>query len=220
MNECYHIFRLNTIIHEELININLMPIYSSFFEKDTLVLTKQLLGKLIVHEYPEKTLVGRIVETEAYLGEIDRAAHSFNNLKTKRTEIMYGSPGSLYCYQMHTHVLINVVAGSISIPHAILIRAIEPVSGLDQMKLNRPRIKRDVDLTNGPGKLTKALGISMDYYGHKWFEKPLFISNAPPLKDSQIVTGPRVGIANSGDAANYPWRFSIKDNPFVSNYRK
>src|SRR5690625_7763400 len=79
------------------------------------------------------------------------------------------------------------------------------------MRLNRPKIKQDVNLTNGPGKLTKALNISMTYYGHKWFEKPLYISDAPKLKDKDIVIGPRVGIANSGEAAEYPWRFRSEE---------
>lgn len=203
-----------------MIIINLKPIDSSFFEIATLDLAKQLLGKLIVHEYNNQTLIGKIVETEAYQGPLDQAAHSFNSLRTKRTEIMFHHPGSLYCYQMHTHVLMNVVSGPISTPHAILIRAIEPISGLKQMKLNRPHIKKEVDLTNGPGKLTKALNIDMSYYGHQLFKKPLYISHAPPINDSQIQIGPRVGIANSGEAANYPWRFSIKNNPYVSAYRK
>lgn len=183
-------------------------------------MAKQLLGKLIVHELSDQVLIGKIVETEAYQGPLDRAAHSFNNTRTKRTEIMYGNPGSLYCYQMHTHILINVVAGAISTPHGILIRAVEPIEGLKQMKLNRPKIKKEVELTNGPGKLTKALGISMNYYGHKWFEKPLYISDAPIIKKSEVEIGTRVGIANTGEAANYPWRFSIKNNPYVSLYRK
>lgn len=121
---------------------------------------------------------------------------------------------------MHTHTLINVVAGPVSTPHGILIRAVEPIKGIEQMRLNRPNIKQDVNLTNGPGKLTKALNISMTYYGHKWFEKPLYIGDAPKLQDKDIAIGPRVGIANSGEAASYPWRFSIKNNPYVSQYRK
>lgn len=133
---------------------------------------------------------------------------------------MYQNPGSLYCYQMHTHVLVNVVAGPISTPHGILVRAVEPIQGIEQMKLNRPNIKKEIDLSNGPGKLAKALGISMDYYGHKWFKKPLYISSAPTRETIEIEIGPRVGIANTGEAATYPWRFSIKNNPYVSPYRK
>src|SRR5699024_11675403 len=128
--------------------------------------------------------------------------------------------GLLLFYQMYIHTLIIVVAVPLSDPHDILIRAVEPLKGIEQMRLNLPKIKQDVDLTNGPCKLTKALNISMTYYGHKWFEKPLYISDAPKLKDKDIVIGPRVGIANSGEAAEYPWRFSIKNNTYVSQYRK
>lgn len=226
LNKCYHISILNTIypyivhnIDEELIKINLRPISAHFFKLNTLDLAKQLLGKLIVHEYNNQILVGKIVETEAYQGPIDRAAHSYRG-RTKRNDVMYETPGSLYCYQMHTHTLVNVVAGPISTPHGILIRAVEPIKGIQQMRLNRPKINQDINLTNGPGKLTKALDITMDYYGHKWFEKPLYISHAPLIEEHNIVIGPRIGIANSGEAAYYPWRFSIKSNPYVSRYRK
>src|SRR5699024_12690145 len=104
---------------------------------------------------------------EIYQGTNDRAADSYQG-QTTRTNVMYDSPRLLYCYQMHTHTLINVVAGSVSTHHSILIRAVEPIKGIEQMRLNRPKIKQDVNLTNGPGKLTKALNISMTYYGHKW----------------------------------------------------
>src|SRR5699024_8668781 len=130
------------------------------------------------------------------------------------------SPGLLYCYQMHTHTLINVVAGPVSTPHGILIRAVEPIKGIEQMRLNRPKIKQDVNLTNGPGKLTKALNISMTYYEHKWIEKPLYISDAPKLKDKDIIIGQRVGIANCREAADYTRRISINNNTYVSQYRK
>ncbi len=179
-----------------------------------------MLGKLIVHETKEQILVGKIVETEAYQGGDDQAAHSFKNLRTKRTDIMFKDPGRVYCYQMHTHVLINVVAGPPETPHAILIRAVEPLDGLDQMILNRSHIKNKFNLTNGPGKLTKAMDISMAYYGHHWSKKPLYISKGIDINDSEIQTSSRIGIANSGEAAHYPWRFFLKDNPYVSNYRK
>src|SRR5699024_1563458 len=201
------------------LEINYKPIDFHFFETETLLLAKDLLGKLIVHELDNEVLIGKIVETEAYQGPIDRAAHSYRG-KTKRTNVMYDSPGLLYCYQMHTHTLINVVAGPVSTTYSRLIRAVESIKGIEQMRVNRPKIIQYVNLTNGPGKLTKALNISMNYYGHKWFEKPLYISDAPKLKDKDIVIGPRVGIANSGEAADYPWRFSFKNNSYVSQYRK
>ncbi|MFD2132014.1 DNA-3-methyladenine glycosylase [Pseudogracilibacillus auburnensis] len=193
------------------------PIDQSFFEKDTLELAQQLLGHYIVHEQQTGLLVGRIVETEAYQGPEDRAAHSFRNRRTKRTEIMFQKPGYAYTYQMHTHTLLNVVAGSIETPHAVLIRAIEPVLGMEQMRLNRGAHVKEVNLTNGPGKLTKALGITMQYYGHHLLDRPLFISQGEGRKE--IAVSPRVGIGNTGDAVHYPWRFYEKDNPFVSKYR-
>lgn len=194
------------------------PIDKSFFDAPGLELARNLLGQYIVHEGPTGLLVGRIVETEAYQGPEDRAAHSFDNRKTKRTEIMFGKAGLVYIYQMHTHRLINVIAGPIGTPHGILIRAIEPVLGQEQMRENRGGIAKEVDWTNGPGKLTKALGITMEFYGHHWSHRPLFIAEGPEVKE--VVAGPRVGIGSSGEAADYPWRFYEKDNPFVSKYRR
>lgn len=194
------------------------PIDTTFFDAPGLELAKKLLGQYIVHELPEGKVVGRIVETEAYQGPEDRAAHSFGNRRTKRTEIMFGYPGLVYTYQMHTHTLINVVAGPVGTPHAILIRAVEPVEGLDIMQDHRGENLKQVDLTNGPGKLTKALGITKDYYGHHWTHEPLFIAKGEPV--DRIIAGPRVGIGNSGEAVHYPWRFYEQDNPFVSKYRR
>jgi DNA-3-methyladenine glycosylase len=193
------------------------PIEKSFFNAPVLELAKNLLGKYIVHEQPEGLLVAKIVETEAYHGPEDRAANSFSNRRTKRTDVMFGEPGLVYTYQMHTHTLMNVVSGPVGTPHAVLIRAAEPVEGLEQMKENRGVTLKMKNWTNGPGKLTKALGITMDYYGHHWSDKPLFIADGAVI--TEIEAGPRVGIGNSWEAVHYPWRFYEKDNPFVSKYR-
>lgn len=195
------------------------PIDPAFFEAPVLELARSLVGQYIVHERADGLLAVRIVETEAYHGPEDRAAHSYNNRRTKRTEIMFGEPGSVYTYQMHTHVLMNVVGAEPGTPHAVLLRAGEPVEGLQLMYENRGNhIKKITDLTNGPGKLAKALGVTMAYYGHHWAQKPLYIAQG--LAHNEIETGPRVGIGNSGEAVHYPWRFYEKDNPFVSKYRK
>lgn len=195
----------------------MQAISQTFFEQPTLTLAKALLGKLIVHELPEGRLVARIVETEAYMGEKDRAAHSYGKRRTKRTEIMFAKAGHVYTYRMHTHTLINVVGNEEGTPEAILIRAVEPLEGLNLMQQLRGLHVKQKDWTNGPGKLTKALGITMDYYGHHWTQKPLYIAEGEePL---QIETGPRVGIQNTGEAVHYPWRFWIKGNPYVSKYR-
>jgi DNA-3-methyladenine glycosylase len=193
------------------------PLDKSFFDAPVLELARNLLGQYIVHEQLEGTIVVRIVETEAYRGPEDRAAHSFDNRRTKRTEIMFGTAGLVYTYQMHTHTLMNVVGGPIGTPHAILIRAGEPVAGLDLMQENRGHKLKMTDWTNGPGKLAKALGVTMNYYGHHWTDEPLFIAEGAVPKE--IMAGPRVGIGNSGEAVHYPWRFFEKDNPYVSKYR-
>ncbi|WP_302049925.1 DNA-3-methyladenine glycosylase [Desulfosporosinus nitroreducens] len=113
---------------------------------------------------------GWIVDTEAYSGPEDRAAHSYGNRRTKKTEVMFGPPGYAYTYVMHTHCLMNVVSGEIGHPEAILIRALEPRSGLDLMYQRRGKVKKELELTNGPGKLTKSLGIVKEDYGRGMFE--------------------------------------------------
>lgn len=193
------------------------PVSSDFFEAPTLQLSRKLLGQIIVHELPEGIVAGRIVETEAYMGAEDRAAHSFGNRRTKRTEIMFGKPGLVYTYQMHTHTLINVVSGPVDTPRAILIRAVEPVEGIDLMAELRGRHMPIKQWTSGPGKLTKAMGITMDYYGHHFTEKPLYIAQGEAVH--AVATGPRVGIGNSLEAVDYPYRFWEQDNPFVSKFR-
>lgn len=189
------------------------PIDKSFFNKSTLQLSKDLLGCHLVHLMDNIVISGKIVETEAYMGPIDRAAHSFQNRRTKRTEIMFHEAGLIYTYQMHTHTLINIVSGDIDCPEAVLIRAIEPIDGIDfmfKMRNNQPIS----NLTNGPGKLTKAMNITMSSYGQKSWEPPVFIAEG--TKPDSISSGPRIGIENTGEARDYPWRFWITDNPFIS----
>ena len=131
------------------------PLSSDFFQTPTLELAKSLLGCLLVKETAEGIASGYIVETEAYLGPEDRAAHSYGNRRTKRTEIMFGEAGSIYTYMMHTHTLVNVVSGPLEKPEAILIRAVQPYNGLHLMQTRRG-MDNLRNLTNGPGKLTKA----------------------------------------------------------------
>lgn len=193
------------------------PLPFEFFKKPALELAKELLGCLLVKETSEGIASGYIVETEAYIGPGDRAAHSYENRRTKRTEIMFGEAGFVYTYVMHTHTLVNVVSGPLEKPEAILIRAVEPFSGLELMK-ERRGTENLKNLTNGPGKLTKALGITMDDYGHPFTQPPLYI--APGKKPVEISIGPRIGIENTGEAKDYPWRFWVTDNAFVSRHRK
>ncbi|WP_019244038.1 MULTISPECIES: DNA-3-methyladenine glycosylase [Bacillus] len=185
----------------------------SFYNQPTLELAQSLLGCLLIKEDEEGSTAGFIVETEAYMGANDRAAHSFNNKRTKRTEIMFHSPGHIYTYLMHTHCLVNVVCAPKDTPNAILIRAIEPFVGKEIMKKRRG-ITDLKKLTNGPGKLTKAMNITMADYGQTFFSSSLTISTG--FTPSNISVGKRIGIQNSGEAKDYPYRFWISNNPFVS----
>ncbi|MFQ3543106.1 DNA-3-methyladenine glycosylase [Halobacillus rhizosphaerae] len=184
-----------------------------FYEQPTLKLAKSLLGCQLVKETEEGTASGFIVETEAYMGPEDQAAHSFNNKRTNRTEVMFGPAGYAYTYVMHTHCLVNVVSGKQEKPEAVLIRAVEPVKGEELMYLRRGN-KKEKELTNGPGKLTKALGITQQDYGRPLDSPPLYI--LPGFTPEQISEGPRIGIDNSGEARHFPWRYWVTGNKFVS----
>ncbi len=185
-----------------------------FFHQPTLELAKALLGCLLVKETKEGITSGFIVETEAYIGPGDRAAHSYGNRRTKRTEVMFGEAGYAYTYTMHTHCLVNVVSGEQEKPEAALIRAVEPFSGQPLMEQRRKGINEKRNWTNGPGKLTKAMGITMEDYGRPLFIPPLFLAKG--YQPEKILSGKRIGIDNSGEARDYPWRFWITGNRFVS----
>ena len=191
----------------------LSPLPKSFYTKPTLSLAKELLGYILVKETNEGIASGVIVETEAYLGNADQAAHSFQNRRTKRTEIMFHEPGLIYTHQMHTHTLINVVTGPVGTPESVLIRAVEPLGGIELMLKRRP-VSNIKNLTSGPGKLTKALGITMDDYGKAIYNSSLSIIEGK--KPTKIEKGTRIGIDNSGEAKEYPYRFWVPGNPFVS----
>lgn len=187
-----------------------------FFQMPTLELASSLLGKVLIKETEEGIAAGIIVETEAYIGPMDKAAHSYNNRRTKRTEVMFHHSGLAYTYVMHTHTLFNVVSGGEGNPEAVLIRAVEPVAGIELMA-ERRGMPESVNLTNGPGKLTKALGINMGDYGHSLTKKPLWIAKGN--QPASISAGKRIGIDNSGEATDYPWRFWITGNKYVSRHQ-
>ncbi|HAQ08801.1 MAG TPA: DNA-3-methyladenine glycosylase [Bacillus bacterium] len=193
------------------------PLKDEYFQQPTLQLAASLLGCLLVKETDEGIAAGVIVETEAYIGPLDQAAHSYKGRRTKRTEIMFHQSGLTYTYLMHTHCLFNVVSGWAGSPEAILIRGVEPVAGIDLM-VKRRGLPDSVNLTNGPGKLTKALGINMNDYGHPLTKAPLFIAKGS--KPESISAGKRIGIDNSGEAKDYPWRFWVTGNRFVSRHQK
>lgn len=206
-----------SLAHDRLVS-------SGWFEQPTLSMAKALLGMRLTHETPEGIAAGRIVEVEAYCGPLDKAAHSYGGRRTQRTEAMFGPPGHAYLYRIYgMHVCFDVVSGPLESPEAILVRALEPVDGLGLMALRRgldlsgPSAKTLRSLTNGPAKLSEALGITMTQYGWSLWTPPLYLSHdQDPIAEHLIATGPRINVGYAEEARTYPWRFWIRDNPFVS----
>lgn len=196
---------------------DIVPLPQDFYDQPTLELAKALLGCLLVKETNDGISAGYIVETEAYIGPGDRAAHSFNNRRTARTEVMFQRSGLAYTYLMHTHCLFNVVSGGEEKPEAVLIRALEPQYGIEVMKIRRG-MESPLGLTNGPGKLTKSLGITMEDYGRPLTLPPLYIANG--FSPESRSAGKRIGIDNAGEARDYPWRFWVTNNKYVSRHQK
>lgn len=165
---------------------------------------------------------GRIVETEAYRGPDDKACHAWNNRRTPRTEVMYQAGGVAYIYLCYgIHHLMNVVTGPSGQPHAVLIRALEPVAGLDIMASRRHLAADHPRLTTGPGALSMALGLHSVLSGTSLVapESPVWLEEGPGLPDDEVCKGPRIGVESAGDAAAWPWRFFVRGNKFVSARR-
>jgi len=186
---------------------------------DTLCVARELLGKrLVVPSETGARVSGRIVETEAYLGAEDRAAHSFGGRRTRRTETMFGVGGTAYVFFVYgMHHQFNVVTGPEGLPHAVLVRAVEPSEGTELMRERRP-VSKERELTSGPGKLCRALAIDLSFDGEDlttgtrvWLEEA-----GVEFKSDEIASGPRIGVAYAAEDALKPWRFWVKDNAFVS----
>jgi len=188
-----------------------------YTRSDVLEVARELLGKkLVVPNRSGARVAGLIVETEAYRGPEDRASHAYNSRRTNRTETMYGRGGTAYIYFVYgMYHQFNVVTNVEDVPHAILVRAVEPVEGLDVIRRRRPG-RSEYELTSGPGRLCLALGIDRkldkaDLLGERvWIEEGISIS------PREITRGPRIGIDYAEEWIKKPWRFWIKDNPFVS----
>jgi DNA-3-methyladenine glycosylase len=185
---------------------------------DTLRVARELLGKRLVVPAPDGERVSaRIIEVEAYLGAEDKAAHSYGNRRTARTETMYRVGGTVYVFFVYgMHHQFNVVAGPEGVPHAILLRGVEPEEGVEWMRSRRP-VKNERELTNGPGKLCQALGIDRSFDGEDLTGRRVWIEDTgAEIKPEEIAAGPRIGIAYAEEYAHKPWRFRLKDNAFVS----
>jgi DNA-3-methyladenine glycosylase len=189
-------------------------------QTDVILIAKELVGKIIVTKFDGLITSGRIVETEAYIGITDRASHSFGGKRTARNEHMYAPAGIAYvyiCYGMHH--LFNIVSNAKDIPDAVLIRALEPIAGIDSMLKRTGKPKADNTLTKGPGNAAKALGISKKHSGMNLMKDDIYVADDGfKIAESSIGISRRIGIESSGDAALLPYRFYLKGNPFVSSY--
>ena len=198
--------------------LNSKKLPRKFYTRVVKTVAKDLLGKILVKKEGSSILAGRIVEVEAYDGNIDEAAHTFIG-KTTRNEIMFNEGGYFYVYFTYgAHFCCNVVTGKKDHGTAVLIRAIEPIKGINKMIKNRfgrklLNEKERFNLTSGPGKVCQAMGINRSHYGIDLTMDKIFIIDAPKLKRNMMVVTKRVGIKKS---VNLPWRFYIKENPYVS----
>lgn len=191
----------------------------SFYDRsEVTVIARELLGKVLVTRFDGKTVSGRIVETEAYAGAIDRASHAFGGRRTARTEIMFGRSGKAYVYLCYgIHHLFNIVTNKKEIPHAILIRGVEPLKGIDIMLQRTGKKRADHSLTRGPGNVSKAMGILTCHTGCDLFGKEINIfSDGISFSDEEVIVTPRIGVDYAGEDAKLPYRFLVKDNPYVS----
>jgi DNA-3-methyladenine glycosylase len=192
---------------------------SSFYRNENVVeLAKTLLGKLVVTHFDNYLTVGRIVETEAYNGVIDKASHAFGGRRTARTEIMYCSGGVAYvyfCYGMHH--MFNIVTGKADVPHAVLVRALEPLEGIDMMLRRRRKMLLDHSITKGPGSVAQAMGISTLHSGLSLQSSDLYLADdGIKYENEEVIATPRIGVAYAAEDALMPYRFLVKCNKYVS----
>ena len=188
-----------------------------YLRPDVLTVSRDLLGKLLVVRGPGDARVsGKIVEVEAYRGPEDRASHAYGGRRTKRTETMYRAGGVAYVYFVYgMYYQFNVVSCVADVPHAILVRALEPIEGLEVMR-ERRHSHPDHNLTNGPGKLCIAMGIDRQLDGADLLGDRVWLEEFETVSPRRIAKGPRIGIDYAQEWIDKPWRFWIRDNPYVS----
>lgn len=191
---------------------------SFYTRKDVVKIAKELLGKVLVTNFDGILTSGMIVETEAYAGVGDKASHASGGRRTNRTEIMYARGGTAYVYLCYgIHHLFNVVTNVEDVPHAVLIRGLEPLEGIDMMLVRRAKEELTPSLTAGPGALSVAMGIYTNHSGDTLYGPDIWIEDRGiKLSSKDIVTGTRVGVAYAQEDALLPYRFSVKENRYVS----
>ena len=201
-----------------------MIISKEFYNRSALDVAQDLLGKVLVREVDGKVLKGKIVETEAYIGALDKACHAYNGRRTKRTEILYEDAGVSYIYFIYgLYHCFNVVTNKKDVAEAVLIRAIEPINELDYISNIRYNKKYDEltkaqskNLTNGPSKLCLAYLLNKDLNAVKLYEKGAVYITDDNNETFEIVESKRIGIDYAEEAKDFLWRFYIKDNIYVS----
>lgn len=189
---------------------------AAFYAGSAAAAAPLLLGKLLCRRSPEGLTAGMIVETEAYCGPEDDAAHSFGGRRTARTEAMFGPPGRAYVFSVYgMHSCFNVVTAAEGSPQAVLIRALEPVEGLELMAARRG-LSDPLLLCSGPGRLCQALAIGREQYGLDLCGQELYLAEYRDLSPSEICVSPRVNVDYAAEYRDRLWRFFVKDSPYVS----
>jgi DNA-3-methyladenine glycosylase len=190
----------------------------SFFERPTLKVASDLIGKVLVRRLNGRNLAGKIVETEAYVGPHDLACHASKG-KTRRTSVMFGPPGVSYVYMIYGfYFCLNAVTEAEGYPAAVLIRAVEPLDNIETMRTLRHQPPRDTNIASGPGKLCMAMSIDKSLNAVDFRGRVLWMEDRN-LEVGSIATGPRIGIDYAGEYRDKPWRFYESGNPHVSRVR-
>lgn len=200
-----------------------MKLSREFYNRDTILVAKELLGKVLVTKENDEICKGKIVEVEAYMGPEDKAAHSYGGRRTKRVEVMYGEPGFAYVFIIYgLHYCMNTVTREKGVPQAVLIRALEPVQGLDVMSNRRFKKNYDeltkkekINLTNGPSKLCAAMNIDKTLNAQDLCGEIIYVEEEEK-ENFKIGVSKRIGIDYAEEAKDFPWRFFIEDNVYVS----
>ena len=195
----------------------------NFYERtDVVTIAKDLLGKILVTNFDACLTAGRIVETEAYVALVDKASHSFAGKRTSRNEHMYAHAGTAYVYICYgIHQMFNVVTNKKNIPDAVLIRALEPLQGIDMMLTRTRKPVLDKTLTRGPGNVGKAMGIYKEHSGSHLMDETIYImDDGTRYHKNEIGTSKRIGVEGAGADALLPYRFYLRGNKFVSDQNK
>ena len=197
--------------------ITVPPLPLSFYARDVLDVARELLGKVLIHESDDGPVAVRLVETEAYRGPDDRAAHSYGGRRTRRNESMWGPAGHCYVYLCYgIHWCLNVVTKEQGVPQAVLVRAGEVIEGQEIMERRRGRKVPRAALARGPGCLTKALGVTGALDGASLLVGTMRIIDAPEVPESEVGVSPRIGIGYAGEHTELPWRFFVAGSASVS----